>query len=172
MPLVNEPFSVEAELIQLHTYVDMRAKTKNIDLIYTGSIPDFQVFGDKVRFRQVILNLIDNAIKFSAGGNIVIASEYEQKGDTVELSVTIKDNGCGIRRERLDIIFDPFQQADHKISREFGGTGLGLAISRQNCRLMGGDISVKSTLGEGSAFRARFVFPSAANRLSERTARS
>ena len=108
--------------------------------------------GDKIRMRQILINLIGNAIKFTAKGSVnITAVKTENNGRTV-LEITVKDSGIGVEPEHTEIIFERFRQADSSVSRKFGGTGLGLPISRDLARLMGGDITVKSTPGHGSAF--------------------
>lgn len=109
--------------------------------------------GDPVRLRQVILNLVTNATKFTHKGSIVIAVTCLRSTDTdATLCFSVTDTGIGIKPENIERLFDSFTQADTSITRRYGGTGLGLAICRQLSILMGGEISVKSTLGEGSTF--------------------
>ncbi len=103
---------------------------------------------DVVRLRQVLLNLIGNAIKFTRNGSVVLSVNRIQ--DTLHIDVA--DTGIGMTEEQLTRIFEPFEQADHSISRRFGGSGLGLAISRQLAEMMGGRIDVISTSGNGSVF--------------------
>ncbi len=111
--------------------------------------------GDPARLRQVINNLVGNAIKFTEHGTARVSVDRE--GDTVTLQVS--DTGLGIADDRTASIFDPFIQADGTISRRFGGTGLGLTICRRLVQLMGGDITVESQLGSGSTFRVRAHLP-------------
>lgn len=111
--------------------------------------------GDPSRLRQVINNLVGNAIKFTEHGSVRVT--VDRDGDTVTLQVS--DTGLGISGDRTSAIFDPFVQADGAISRRFGGTGLGLTICRRLVQLMGGDITVESRLGSGSTFRVRAHLP-------------
>ncbi len=106
---------------------------------------------DQVKLRQCLFNLVSNAAKFSEGGRIVLRAERE--GEMMAFSVT--DSGIGMSQEQLDRLFERFSQADASTTRRFGGTGLGLAITRAFCRLLGGDITVASTLGAGSTFTIR-----------------
>ncbi|UFS87019.1 ATP-binding protein [Bradyrhizobium daqingense] len=116
--------------------------------------------GDVARIRQVLLNLVSNAVKFTDEGEVTISATCQARRDllaTVEWTVT--DTGIGIAPEKLGELFSDFAQADASISRRFGGTGLGLAISRRIIEQMGGTIGVTSTPGEGSAFRFTLVLP-------------
>ncbi|MCP5051447.1 MAG: hypothetical protein GY940_30045, partial [bacterium] len=109
--------------------------------------------GDAGRFRQVVANLMTNAVKFTRQGEIQLTLEVErEESHGVMLELKVRDTGIGIDPGRLETIFNDFQQADDSISRKFGGTGLGLAICRQIARMMKGDIRVESTPGKGSAF--------------------
>jgi CheY-like chemotaxis protein/HPt (histidine-containing phosphotransfer) domain-containing protein len=125
-------------------------------------IPEF-VLGDEVRVRQILNNLVGNAIKFSSGlnraGDVSVRAQcVESRPDAVTLTIEVTDNGIGIAHETLDRLFTPFSQADDSTTRRFGGTGLGLAITHTLVRLMGGEITVRSRLGEGSVFTVRLPF--------------
>ncbi len=116
-------------------------------------VPDNALIkNDPTRIRQVIENLMSNALKFTEQGSIRVVFKVETKEDAGQLTVVIKDSGIGIAEEKLESIFDQFSQEDLSTTREFGGTGLGLSISQQLCRLMGGDIRVNSAKGQGSQF--------------------
>lgn len=109
---------------------------------------------DPTRMRQIITNLISNAIKFTDTGGVKIRARFESSGATAEtLSVEVEDTGIGISREQALRIFEPFEQADASTTRRFGGTGLGLCISRKLARAMGGDVTVVSGEGFGSIFQ-------------------
>ncbi|HEX3376455.1 MAG TPA: ATP-binding protein, partial [Candidatus Acidoferrales bacterium] len=109
--------------------------------------------GDPTRLRQLVVNLVGNAIKFTEQGNIVLNADLESaKDNEVLLHISVSDTGMGIPKEKLSIIFDSFAQADGSTTRRFGGTGLGLTISRQLVELMGGRIWVDSEIGKGSTF--------------------
>ncbi len=121
------------------------------------------VKGDPGRFRQVLTNLMANAAKFTEAGEIELSLAVEhQEAQRVRLNIKVRDTGIGIPADKLDLIFDDFQQADTSITRKFGGTGLGLAICSQIARLMGGEVRVQSTPGKGSTFifTAWFELPS------------
>ncbi len=111
------------------------------------------LMGDPARLRQILVNLISNAVKFTEKGEVIVtASRVEQVDDSVQLRVTVKDSGIGIPAELQSRIFEHFTQADDSMSRKFGGTGLGLTIARQLIELMGGNISVTSEGEAGSIF--------------------
>ena len=114
--------------------------------------------GDSLRLGQILTNLINNSIKFTQSGEIVVAAELmNRSSEKAELRFSIRDHGIGMTREQVARLFQPFTQADNSITRKYGGTGLGLIISQQLVRLMGGDISVESTPGEGSTFSFTIV---------------
>ncbi len=118
--------------------------------------PDLPVWvaGDQSRFRQIVLNLLSNALKFTSAGEIVLSAAVERQDATSHfLSIEVRDTGIGIAPEQLPRVFSSFSQADSSISRRYGGTGLGLAISKRLVELMGGDIQVESKPGEGTRFR-------------------
>jgi signal transduction histidine kinase/ActR/RegA family two-component response regulator/uncharacterized membrane protein affecting hemolysin expression len=111
------------------------------------------VKGDPVRFRQLLLNLMGNAVKFTASGEIEISLRVEEeKEELVKLHVAVRDTGIGIPADKLAIIFEPFQQADASTTRKFGGTGLGLTICKKLVSLMNGNIWVESEHGKGTTF--------------------
>ena len=111
------------------------------------------LLGDQLRIKQILLNLLGNAVKFTSHGEISISAHVlERHESTVTLQLAVRDSGIGIPHEALDRIFMPFVQADGSTSRKYGGTGLGLAISLRLIELMGGSISVESTPGVGSCF--------------------
>ena len=111
------------------------------------------LIGDPTRLRQIILNLVGNAIKFTDEGNIIVDTEVEAiAGEEVRLHISVSDTGMGIPIEKQQIIFESFAQADGSTTRRFGGTGLGLTISRQLVELMGGRMWVESEIGKGSTF--------------------
>ncbi|MDH4322433.1 MAG: ATP-binding protein, partial [Desulfobulbaceae bacterium] len=119
--------------------------------------------GDSLRFRQVLLNLLSNGVKFTDQGHVQVAISHAPAPDgKVELRVAVTDTGRGINPEMVEHIFGSFAQEESAITRQYGGTGLGLTISRQLCRLMGGDIQVASAPGRGSVFTFTCIFAEAA----------
>jgi two-component system, sensor histidine kinase and response regulator len=133
----------------------MEAHRKGLELAYqiNPEVPEI-LLGDPGRLRQVIVNLIGNAIKFTETGEVVLVVEAEsQSNETICLRFTVTDTGMGIAPEKLGMIFDPFRQVDSTSTRKFGGTGLGLSISRHLVELMGGQIRVESRPGRGSSFQ-------------------
>ncbi len=113
---------------------------------------------DPVRFRQVLINLVGNAIKFSPQGRVSLELGAEDAGGgTMRVRARVIDNGVGMTSAQMERLFMPFAQADSSTTRKFGGTGLGLAISRRLARMLGGDVTVTSTLGRGSTFEFTLV---------------
>ncbi|MBP1207331.1 PAS domain S-box-containing protein [Duganella sp. 1411] len=134
-----------------------RAKGLRIEVEYDAALPAW-LHGDQLRMRQVIGNLVDNAIKFTAAGTVTLRA---RRDDTC-LCIDVADTGIGIAPERLQAIFDQFTQADASMTRRFGGTGLGTTISRQLVTLMGGRIWADSTPGQGATFHVRVPLEAAA----------
>ncbi len=132
-----------------------QAQAKGVELTVwiEESLPP-RVRGDGGRLRQVITNLVSNAVKFTASGEVSVRVRAETRGEaSVLLHVEVQDTGIGIAPDALDRLFEPFTQADSSTTRRFGGTGLGLAISRHLVELMGGELSAESRAGHGSTFR-------------------
>jgi CheY-like chemotaxis protein len=123
-----------------------------------SKIPEI-VVGDPVRLHQIILNLVSNAVKFTSKGKIIVSIEMvEESDDEVVIKFSVSDTGIGIAENKIDTIFENFQQASSGTSRIYGGTGLGLAIVKQLVEGQNGTISVKSTLGQGSEFSFQLTF--------------
>ncbi|RFZ85394.1 hybrid sensor histidine kinase/response regulator [Mucilaginibacter terrenus] len=131
-----------------------KASRTNIDLVYQveHNVPA-QIIADSLRLRQILINLVGNAVKFTAKGEIFICATLKShKDDRLELMFEIRDTGIGIPANKLNRLFKAFSQVDSSTTRKYGGTGLGLAISEKLVNLMGGDISVKSQVGKGTTF--------------------
>ncbi|MCX8021814.1 MAG: response regulator [Syntrophorhabdaceae bacterium] len=138
------------------------ASKKNLELWYrvAPDVPTLLV-GDPARLRQVLLNLVGNSVKFTERGEVTLevrVGERPENREEVVLSFIVKDTGIGIPEDKLDTIFEKFTQVDSSTTRKYGGTGLGLTITKKIIKLMGGDIRVKSKIGEGTtmSFYARF----------------
>lgn len=130
-----------------------------------------QFFGDVTRLRQVVINLLSNAVKFTEKGEVsVLVTAAPREDGRARLEIAVRDTGPGIPPDRMDRLFRSFSQVDSSTTRQYGGTGLGLAISKQLCELMGGTITVSSTVGEGSTFIASVMATpsSSVGALSER----
>ncbi len=131
-----------------------RAAEKGLELA-CGISPDIpeKVVGDPGRLRQVIVNLVGNAIKFTESGEVVVEVELQERADRrVVLHFSVRDTGIGIPKQKQQLIFEAFSQADTSTTRKFGGTGLGLAISSQLVRMMGGHMWIESEAGQGATF--------------------
>ena len=142
--------------------IQSRVGDKDIDLIYEFMPETPQYFlGDPTRIRQVIINLLGNAVKFTEKGEIKITVRSQELTPGVKgpqlVSIGIRDTGIGIPEDKLDTIFELFSQADESTTRKYGGTGLGLSIARALAQRMGGDIKVSSSLGQGSEFTASLL---------------
>ncbi len=138
----------------------LRAASKGVELAYDvrADVPD-ALIGDVYRLRQVIVNLVGNAIKFTERGEVVISvSVAERRADGLAIEIVVSDTGIGISPEAAARLFKAFEQAETSTTRKYGGTGLGLAISKQIVELMGGEIELESTLGVGSKFKFRALF--------------
>ncbi|MDX2028089.1 MAG: MHYT domain-containing protein [Alphaproteobacteria bacterium] len=156
-------FDLHTVLAEVTDMLILRAEEKNIDLLVriTPGTPRF-LMGDGGRFKQVVLNLVSNAIKFTAQGYVLIDVSGAPEGDyDSRLHVRVADTGIGISSEKLDYIFEKFSQAEESTTRRFGGTGLGLAISRRLIAMMGGEIKVASVVGQGSVFSFDIALPRA-----------
>ena len=154
--LDSHPFELKTVITQVLQTMEFLAQKKGLEL-KSRIAPDTpqHVVGDDLRLRQILHNLVGNAIKFTETGEIWIrvgAGKGQEDDETVLLDFEVEDNGIGISPEKQESIFDSFVQADTSISRNFGGTGLGLSISSKLSRLMGGDMKVKSEPGKGSTF--------------------
>ncbi|HEX6372854.1 MAG TPA: ATP-binding protein [Longimicrobium sp.] len=154
---------VDTVLSEALSLVEPQAGERGVELSssLSGLASDLTAWGDAERARQILLNLLTNAIKFTApGGRITVSAgaaldppaEARLEGPGPWVYLRVEDTGKGIPAERLEAVFEPFVQADMTLTRQHGGSGLGLAISRQLARLMGGDLTVRSSEGVGSSF--------------------
>jgi PAS domain S-box-containing protein len=147
-------FSLSEVFRHVEGLVAEKAREKGLELSceLPPDVPA-QLLGDGLRLGQVLLNLLNNAVKFTEHGRVVMTARLvEEQGDAVRLRFSIRDTGIGIPADALPRLFQPFSQADATTTRRFGGTGLGLSISRRLVELMGGELTVQSTPGQGSTF--------------------
>ncbi|MBN2898433.1 MAG: PAS domain S-box protein [Clostridia bacterium] len=152
--LEHIPFELEEVIENIVAMVSVKALEKNLEIGYDilSDVPS-QLLGDPLRLGQILMNLANNAVKFTENGSISIrVSRLKTHNGIVTLRFDVKDTGIGIAKESQDKLFQAFTQADNSITRKFGGTGLGLSIASQLVELMGGRLSVSSALGSGSVF--------------------
>lgn len=154
------PFDIRKLALQTRAVWSESARLKGLDLILEVA-PDTPplVAGDAARVRQILMNLVSNAVKFTGAGRVVVRLSADGQE---RVSVSVSDTGMGMSAEQIDRAFTPFAQGDPTIARRFGGTGLGLSICRQLAELMDGEITVSSELGVGSTFTARLRLPATA----------
>jgi PAS domain S-box-containing protein len=154
MVLESQPFDIRSSIEESLDLVAARAAEKELELVYfiEDGVPEM-VVGDVTRLRQILVNLVGNAVKFTEKGEVIVfvnASPLEE--GRVEILFAVKDTGIGISEENMGSLFQSFSQVDSSTTRNYGGTGLGLAISKRLVELMGGVIEVKSQPGKGSTF--------------------
>jgi PAS domain S-box-containing protein len=154
------PINIRELFFSLKVMMAHKAEAKNLELFFNCSqgVPDI-LLGDATRLSQIIINLVDNAIKFTSKGSVqvslVVLSENE---DECMLEFTVKDTGIGISEDKLQKVFERFQQAEVHTTRKYGGTGLGLSIARQLVEFQGGQMNIKSTLNIGTEFSFTLPF--------------
>jgi signal transduction histidine kinase/CheY-like chemotaxis protein/HPt (histidine-containing phosphotransfer) domain-containing protein len=146
------PHQVMAEVVSVMR-VPAQKKGITLDYRWESGVPAY-VRSDPHRLKQLLMNLMNNAIKFTSEGSVMLIAKIEDTKPNGRLRLEVRDSGIGIPADKLDTIFQPFVQADSSVTRKYGGTGLGLAISLRIAQALGGDLSVKSTPGQGSTFSA------------------
>jgi PAS domain S-box-containing protein len=154
------PFKLSSSITAMLHLFEAKIREKNVTLIkdYDNRIPEVLI-GDPVRLHQIILNLMSNAVKFTANGNITVSVHLlTEDAEKVTLEFSVSDTGIGIAEDKIATIFENFQQASSDTSRLYGGTGLGLAIVKQLVEPQGGSVRVKSVLNEGSTFSFTLSF--------------
>ena len=154
MDLEEHPFDLKECIEDAYDLLASKAVKKKLDLLHLieSDVPDF-IVGDVTRLRQILVNLINNAIKFTEEGEVFVSvKKVYQEGNTLDLQFSIKDTGIGISEKKIDKLFGSFSQLDSSTTRKYGGSGLGLAICKRLVTLMGGKIWVESTESEGSTF--------------------
>lgn len=153
LELEESPFSLQNLFEQVISIVSVKAHEKGIDFRFDyDDVRRQRILGDRARLRQVLINLVGNAVKFTDKGSVEITATRTLKNGEPYLRIDVRDTGIGIDSKHFDMIFERFKQADSSVSRKYGGTGLGLPISQRLARLMGGNITVESALGKGSTF--------------------
>ncbi len=154
MELYNSDFNLKDVIDESIFLLTTRAKEKNLSVAAKiANDTNLLMFGDSTRLRQIFINLISNAIKFTNRGNILLEASTKDNGNgQVTLFASVTDQGIGIPQEKIDSLFLPFSQVDSAYSRKYGGTGLGLVISKEFVNMMGGEIGVESEVGKGSKF--------------------
>lgn len=160
----NTTFKLDELIEDTIDILSIKAQEKNLELVCNidPRLP-CQFFGDQVRIRQILVNLIGNAVKFTAKGEVFVTVEeevpvYEKNNRKfMDIAVSVRDTGIGIASEKIDSIFESFTQADSSTTRKFGGSGLGLTISKSLAELMGGTLKAESEYGKGSVFTLRLT---------------
>jgi signal transduction histidine kinase/CheY-like chemotaxis protein len=170
MTLEQTRFTLGALMRHLESLVSGKAESKKIKLIFDvdRNILQQTLLGDALRLQQVLVNLVGNAVKFTERGHVTMAIHLQaETANNMQLRFSVSDSGIGIPSEAVKRIFDPFEQADGSTTRQYGGSGLGLTISQRFVRLMGGDIELTSTPGEGSCFAFTIAFNKSADQLDQ-----
>lgn len=160
MDLEEIPFDLGELVEEVIQLMDERSREKGIELFsWINSDVPCQLISDPVRLRQILLNLVSNAIKFTEKGEVMLrVTQVEERPGYARIKISVSDTGIGISPENQAKLFQAFQQADSSTNRKFGGTGLGLAISRRLVELLGGHISLESEEGKGSTFSFTIEF--------------
>ncbi|MFT2007167.1 two-component regulator propeller domain-containing protein [Pontibacter sp. 13R65] len=156
LELEQEPFDLREAIEEVLDMFASKAAQQNLDLMYQlAHNTPIQIIGDSVRLKQILINLVGNAVKFTSEGEIFVGVTLNSLLDNqlAELSFEVRDTGIGIPDDKAEQLFKAFMQVDSSTTRKYGGTGLGLAISKRLVELMGGNISVESTPGKGTTFR-------------------
>jgi signal transduction histidine kinase len=144
------PVHVGRLLSTVETLIAPQLRKRSLRFEASSPTPDLEVFCDPEKTEQILLNLLSNAVKFTAPGGLIEVST-QVRGERA--CIVVRDTGTGIPADKLDSIFEPFVQVERNLTRTAEGAGLGLAISRDLARAMDGDLSVESTVGEGSSFK-------------------
>ena len=162
MELDRHPVPVRRCIEEVLDLLWSKASEKKIELLHwiDEGVPEW-IITDGTRLRQVLVNLVGNAIKFTGSGEVEVRVTVEpvRDGETPRIAMTVRDTGTGIPADRVDRLFKPFSQVDSSTTRRYGGTGLGLAISRRLVQLLGGEIELASTSEQGSCFRFAIEAP-------------
>lgn len=151
--IANDPFKLDNCIEEAIDIVSGEALEKSLSVVLNvmPNVP-LSIMGDKARFRQILINLLANAVKFTHEGEVLIKVDSFNRNGEMILQLAVQDTGIGIAEDKIDNMFEAFMQSDTSSTREYGGSGLGLAICRQICDAMGGNINVVSTINKGSVF--------------------
>lgn len=153
LPIQEQPLRMREVLEEIVSILSVKSMEKNLPLsLAVGEMADVPVMGDSFRIRQLLYNIAGNAIKFTERGFVEISCAATKTRKSIQYEITVRDTGIGIAEEKLSSIFEIFEQAESNIARKYGGTGLGLSISKKLAEIMGGSITVKSKVGEGTEF--------------------
>ncbi|MFB9215013.1 hybrid sensor histidine kinase/response regulator [Vibrio sinaloensis] len=156
LELENHPFPLESIIGSINSVYYTLCAEKGLQFKVISEVPAERWYrSDKARLRQILFNLLNNAVKFTSRGYVEVYISEKQTADAEYLHIRIRDTGIGIAKEAQEKIFKPFEQAETSTTRRFGGTGLGLAIVKQLCELMDGDVHLTSELGIGSCFEVQ-----------------
>jgi PAS domain S-box-containing protein len=157
LEIEEQTFNLRSCIEESLDLVAPKASEKNLELAYIMDAESYELIsGDLARLRQILVNLLSNAIKFTKSGEVILSLssklQDQSSSELHEIIFTVKDTGIGIPEDRMSRLFKPFSQVDASTTRQYGGTGLGLVISQRLVEMMGGQITVKSKIGQGSSF--------------------
>ncbi len=159
LELESIPFTLDSLCEDVKNLYGPRFVDKNLDLnIEKGDYTDVCLMGDPLRLKQVLFNLVSNALKFTDKGGITISVKSTKENNTMHCVFSVQDTGIGLSEEQCQRLFTPFSQADSSVTRKYGGTGLGLAISKNIVEMLNGSMWIESTLGNGSTFFFSCIF--------------
>ena len=154
MEIEHEPYDLRSSIEEVFDLFAGKAASQQLDLVYEIE-PGVtqQIYGDRIRLKQILMNLIGNSIKFTKRGEIFVGAKIlKQSGKDIEIRFEVRDTGIGIPQEKINTLFQAFTQVDSSTTRKYGGTGLGLAICKRLVELMNGSIWIESEPGKGSSF--------------------
>ncbi|MFZ5617776.1 MAG: response regulator [Pseudomonadota bacterium] len=156
MSMAKEPFDLRAAIEDVIALLNLNVQEKGLELMlrYQPTLGS-RFIGDPGRIRQIVTNLVGNAIKFTEQGHVLISVSGRRRGETADVEIAVEDTGCGIAADKIETIFKAFEQVDNSSARRHDGTGLGLAITKKLVEAMNGSIAASSTLGVGSRFTIR-----------------
>ncbi len=159
LELTEGTFLLDTLFEQVISIMMVKAQEKKLAFVFNyAPLKGVRFYGDASRLRQILINLIGNALKFSDKGSVTVDARRVEHNGTGILEIAVADTGIGIAADKFDIIFERFKQADSSVSRKYGGTGLGLPISKNLALMMGGDIALESEPGKGSVFTLSIPF--------------